>query len=238
MNSKILTSATEYSLHLLEKFCQVKFTVALLATIAVVSPLYAFRIPATGSGALAKELQDFFDVVPLNEIAVVTRTYLAQDKQFQAMLKLVQSKEGRLFIQDVEAAPVFKKLVNYMQENGLDIYYLINKLNESLNLPHLQPITAAKITGGVLGYLVDVDKLIPMEKMFEIYEDKVEHSEKFNDYTKTFLSDENVEFYLSLSKNVHFQNIENSATQLGVEKDYFQQSYLFFVVISGAVGRQ
>ncbi|XP_017892253.1 uncharacterized protein LOC108632296 [Ceratina calcarata] len=214
-----------------------KFAVMLLETLVVISPLCAFRLPTTGNGALANELQDFFDLLPLEKIIAVTKAYHVQDKQFQAMLSLVQSNEGKLFVQDVEADPACKKLLNYMQDNGLDIYYLLNKLNESLDIPHIQPRSVTEITGGIIGYLEDVAALIPLGEFTKVYEDKRKHSKVFNDYAKTFLSEENIKFYLSLHKNVHFKNVEKSAGEIGIEQAAFRQSYLFFVVISGVVGK-
>ena len=117
-----------------------KFAVAILAVLAVASPLTAFKLPATGSGALAKDLQDFVDLVPFEKIVPLVKAYAAKDKEVQVALKVLQSNELKLFFQDVEANSEIKTLLKHIQEAGLDIITLMNKLNDILGLDHISPL--------------------------------------------------------------------------------------------------
>ena len=120
-----------------------KFAVAILAVLAVASPLSALQLPASGSGALAKELQDLADLIPFEKMVPIVKAYAAKEKQVQDALKVLQSNELKLFIQDVEANPEIRKLLKHIQEAGLDIVTLINKLNDIVGLDHISPLEAS-----------------------------------------------------------------------------------------------
>ncbi|XP_076761900.1 uncharacterized protein LOC143429931 [Xylocopa sonorina] len=214
-----------------------KFIFALLAILAVASPLYAYQLPATGSGALAKELQDFFDLVPLDEVWEVSKTYLAQDEQFRLTMDALRSNEMRELIVDIEARPQFKEMMNYMQIHGLDINSIVNDYNKIIGLAPIASLNVAnsKITGGLSGYVSDIGKLIPQDKLEELFEHKRNTSKTFNDYLNTFLADDYVQFYLSIFTNSHFLKLQQDLVQVGIDGQIFEQAFPIFVVLSAVI---
>ncbi|XP_076666884.1 uncharacterized protein LOC143368243 [Andrena cerasifolii] len=120
-----------------------KFAVAILAVLAVASPLSALQLPASGSGALAKEIQYVFDLVPLDKLVPILMSYAANETDVHAALKILQSNEFKLLVQDVEAIPEVKTMMKYVHEAGLDINTLKDKLTDNLDLDHISPLEAS-----------------------------------------------------------------------------------------------
>ena len=200
-----------------------KFAVALLAVLALASPLSAYKLPASGSGALAKELQDVVDLVPFEKIIPIIKAYAAQDKEVQVALKVLQSNELKLYVADVEAIPAVKNLVKYIQNAGLDIVSLINKLNDILGLGHISALEDfdLKISGGIVGLGKDILAVIPQEKIQQVMEEKRKNSKVLNGLIHEVLKPELVKALLSLHSNKHYVKLVLEADQAKIPAEIF-----------------
>lgn len=207
-----------------------KLALAILAIVAVAS---GYKIPSTGSGALARELQDFLDLVPLNKVKELVDVYLAQDREFNLALSFVGSQESKAFIVDLEAIPEYKKLLDYMQNAGVDVYYLIQKVHEALDIRRVSPLKASdrKISGGLLGFAEDFTDLVPLDKMTELLDEKMMTSKVFFDYVTECLSPEYAGFLTGITSNPHFFNLLTQVEQAGVDSTVFNQQYFVLLVI-------
>ena len=205
-----------------------KAIVALLVVLVAASPLNAIKVPATGSGALAKEFQSFVDLVPVEKVVAVTKAYLAQDKEFQTAIKLVKGGEVKQWIEDIEHASEFKMLLNYMQNNGLDVFAMMKAFNKAIGIPPLVSVIRAylapqaQITGGIQGYVQDIFAVLPAESLVKLYEDKMEHSKVFKDFIHELMSPKYLHFYQSMYTNKHYQNVEDEAAKAGINRHTFQ----------------
>lgn len=86
--------------------------IAFLIVLIAVNSLNALQVPFTGLD-LARELQQFVDLIPIEELLEISKAYLAQDEHFQTAMKLMNSNESKQWVQDLEQAPEFKVLLNY-----------------------------------------------------------------------------------------------------------------------------
>ncbi|XP_043587393.1 uncharacterized protein LOC122569831 [Bombus pyrosoma] len=157
---------------------------AVLAVLAFASPLNAYVVPRTGNGALAAELQDFANIIPLDDIVALFHEYVNQDSEMQAWFNYIQSNEVKNLVSDLENIPEFRDLLNYQQNAGLDAYYLANKINDFLHLARLVPPNRAKraVTGGIRGFLDQVEAMLPMEQIRALFRQKLANSKVFADF--------------------------------------------------------
>ncbi|XP_076649336.1 protein G12-like [Halictus rubicundus] len=209
-----------------------KFVLAALALLAIASPLNAWKVPASGSGALAKELQDIVDLVPLNEVVSIIKAYIAQDQQVQAVLKIATSSETAAYVKEIEAVPEFKLLANYIQKAGLDIYRILNAVNKALNLAPITPLDTYKpISGkGVAGLLNDLKDVVPLQKIQELLDEKKENSPVFKDVLAEIQSSKYKEIGEVAVKSVHVANIHNAANKAGVSDNDFAYGFSVLLV--------
>ena len=213
-----------------------KFAVAILAVLAMASPLTAFKLPASGSGALAKELQDFVDLVPFDKILSRIRVYATQDKEFQAAMQVLDSNELKQFVAYAEAIPAVKTLLNHLEQAGLGITSLINKLNDVLGLAHISSLEASeyKISGGLRGFGDELASLIPLEKFSQLAEEKRKTSQVYNDFIHELLKPELVKVYLSLNSNTHYVKLVQEAEQANIDTEIFT-AYLPVLMMSKTI---
>ncbi|XP_078042707.1 protein G12-like [Augochlora pura] len=205
-----------------------RFVVAALAVMAVASPLSsAMRLPPAGSGALAKEIQDFLNLIPLDECTKIVRAYIAHDKQVQALLEIAASPESVAYIKEIEAVPEFKQLMNYFQKAGLDIYLMVNKMNEALKLDAIVPLSsyAATSGNGVHGLLNDLKAVLPMNKLRALYAEKEKNSVVFQNLIKEVTSKKYHPLILAVLQSKNVQSIALASEKIGVSGEDFSTGY-------------
>ena len=160
-----------------------KFTAVVLAVLAMSGPLNAWKVPRAGTGALADELQKFFDILPLDKMVSILLEYVSEDTEVQTMVSYLKSPEFKNLIIDAEALPEVYDLINYIQNAGVDAFYLVNKANNFLGIPALRKPGAQVygITGGVRGLIDDIKALVPVDKIKALYYKELADSKVFAD---------------------------------------------------------
>ncbi|XP_076622600.1 protein G12-like [Colletes latitarsis] len=208
-----------------------KFALSLLVVLAVASPLYAFKLPSSGSGALAKEFQDILDLIPDKKVLHLIRVYYTWDKEFQAAMKIVKGEESKEYIREVELNSKFSELILYIQNAGVDIYYLMNIINESLDLEPVVPFSLfRKKTGGIKGFIKDLADLLPLKEIEELVEDKRKNSPVFIDYVNEVISSKYHKLYDYMLSNEHKTNMMQQAEEAGIDGTIFNAYYFYFLM--------
>lgn len=196
---------------------QMKFALALLALVAASSA----RVEAvTCRDNLNDEVMDFYALLPADEMIAITVRYISEDKQFQDMIKFFKSEEFKNLVQKVEELEETRNLMNYMQKAGIDIYGAVNKLNKALGLPPLTPPKTATFssfkTGGIRGYLDEIEALIPVDKLKALYEEKLQ-CKVWGDFIKQLKSPEFQELVNKVYREPVVQHLLKRARELGVD---------------------
>lgn len=196
-----------------------KFAVVLLAVVALASPMSAWKVPRSGTGALADDLQVFVDALPLNKMINIAVEYLSSDTQFQELISFLKSTDFQQLVLEIEAIPEAIELVNYIQQAGVDVYYLLNKLHSFIGLPPIKkPIVGTlKITGGIRGFLDDIEALVPVKKIKELYKQKMATSKVFADLFTKLRSPITQTIADKLFANPHFVAILDRAKSVGID---------------------
>lgn len=199
-------------------FLQMKFALALLAFVATASA--NIEIPNFGRGELYKDIQDFIDVLPQEEIFAITLQYYSEDEEFQNMVEYFQSKGFISLVKDVEKLSEVKKLMDFIHNAGIDIYKIVNMLNDLLGLGHLTPPDYAatkQISGGIRGYVDDIMDILPVDLLNDMYEDKLENSPEFAKFIKQLESDNFQKIVNKVYGHPKFQELLEHAEDAGID---------------------
>lgn len=158
-----------------------KFALALLAFVATST---AFTIPNVGRGELAKELQDFLDILPQQKIAEITLQYYVQDAEFQAMVQYFKSDGFKQLVQEIRAMPEYKALMEYIYNAGIDVNKLREIVDKWLGISQANFAIDKQITGGIRGYVDDIRAAIrPVkDQLINLYKQKMQTSKVFQDF--------------------------------------------------------
>nr|XP_033340885.1 uncharacterized protein LOC117228909 [Megalopta genalis] len=224
MRSQYISRTARTSKHQTIEFThssnKMKFIVAALAILAVSSPINAYKLPRVGTGVLADTLQDFMDLIPVDKIMSIVMQYLAEDKEFGTLVTFLKGPEFKALIHDAESLPEVVDLLNYGQKNGLDVYQIVNKINNFIGLPALTPpntFGTMKITGGIRGFLDDVEALIPVDKIKELYHKKMATSKVFVDFMAKLRSPQAQTIANAIAANPNLKVLLVKAKKVGVD---------------------
>ncbi|KOX77673.1 Protein G12 [Melipona quadrifasciata] len=159
--------------------------VAILAVVAFASPLNAYTVPRTGSGALADQLQDFVNMVPYDDMVALLDEYVQHDPEMQQLVNYLQTNEFRNLVSGLEHIPQFVELLNYLQKAGLDAYFLVNQLNDYLHLGRISPsFRVTRATGGIRGFLDQIEAMLPLTQLEALYREKLNSSPVFSQFIR------------------------------------------------------
>lgn len=128
----------------------------LLAILAVISLDQTHQAPDFGEVPL-RHIQNIIDQLPkrINKICDDLK-----DPEVQAAIQYNLSIIKDLMI-DFEVIPEVTKLFNYLQKEGIDIYFLVNEINKALGIKELEPpnshaySTYVKRTDGIAEFFKD-----------------------------------------------------------------------------------
>ncbi|XP_076677998.1 protein G12-like [Andrena cerasifolii] len=195
-----------------------KFTAVVLAVLAMSSPLNAWNVPRAGTGALADELQKFVDIVPLDKMVSVLLEYVSEDTEVQTIIAYLKSPEFKNLVIDVEALPEVYDLINYIQNAGVDAFYLVNKANAFLGIPALKKPGAQVygITGGVRGLIDDIKALLPKDKIKALYQKELANSKVFADLIAKLKSPTTQRIVDAVRANPNYAAVLQKAKDAGI----------------------
>ncbi|KAL0116893.1 hypothetical protein PUN28_010039 [Cardiocondyla obscurior] len=160
-----------------------KFALVMLAFMAAASA--KIEIPNFGRGELYKDIQDFLDLIPVERLLEITLEYYAGDAEFQNLVRYLQSEKFKELVQEVENLSEIEELMNYIHDAGIDIYKIVNMMNEALGLPPLTPpsrFIRKRISGGIRGYVDDILAVLPRQQLQDLYDEKLKTSKAFADF--------------------------------------------------------
>lgn len=130
-----------------------KFAATVLTLLALAGSLSARKLSVAGSGEVAQDSQDTFDLVPPNKSMKVARAYLVEDNHFSSSLDIEKSPELNAFLKDIEASPEFANLARFVQGG----------LNETLARSYPKDMSETETTG-LAGSAKDSDAPVPAGK--------------------------------------------------------------------------
>ncbi|XP_062541983.1 uncharacterized protein LOC134209980 [Armigeres subalbatus] len=202
-------------------------------TVALVAIATASNIPAAASPSrtLEDDLQDFFDLLPVDKLTDLVVRYFTTDKEFQEAFAYLQGAEFAAVWDQFFALKEVKDVLNYLEEGGLAVYDLLNEVADFLGLNHVKPKGVKSLrAGGLSGFVDDALALLPLEELKALYEEKLKTSPEFKAlFDKLFSSDfqKLVDFY---------QNSKEAQAMVQKLRDHGVDVDKFFELVAGFFG--
>lgn len=182
------------------------------------STIFGLDFPAPNLRALHDDLEDFLALIPQAKVLAIVFEYLEKDQQVQWVVDYIKSTEFKELVVTVEKIPDVIKFYDYLQESGLNVYSLVNRLHSVIGLPPLVPIRSShRITGGVTGLIADIKAILPLEDIKALYYEKLETSVEFKYMIERLQSPKFQAVIDTLVANKEFQEILSAAKQVGVD---------------------
>ncbi|EFN71014.1 Protein G12 [Camponotus floridanus] len=198
-----------------------KFALALLALVATVSA-GKIELPNFGRGQLHNDIQDFIDLIDTDKVINIFLQYVAEDAEVKDAIAFLESDEFKGLVVNVEHMSEVKTLMDYIHHAGIDIYQIVNLLNDFLKLGHLTPPDFTQrvhkqLTGGVRGLVDDILAVLPKDELNDLYEKKLKSSPEFAKFVDQLKSDNFQQIVNKVYANPTFQKLLKRADEAGID---------------------
>jgi hypothetical protein len=129
----------------------------------------------TKSGrTLADDLQDFIDLLPLDDIKAIADEHLQTDGAFAAVVLYLQGPEWTELVETVGAMPAVQDFIQFLNDAGLpvdDILALIDNL-----ITGATPGTDPDEEGRLRPLLDEIEAILPLADLLALLNDKLQNS--------------------------------------------------------------
>ncbi|KAL0116912.1 hypothetical protein PUN28_010053 [Cardiocondyla obscurior] len=173
-----------------------KFTLVVVAILAVMGLGQAHQFPDFGRGPLHEDLQDILDLVPVQDCYEIFVSYVLFDKEVQEFIvELDKSKVIRDLMVNFQSIPEVNNFMDYLRKEGLNVFNVIKTLNKSVK--ELVPVnsynlilnSAQRRTGGLRGLFKDIREYVDYDAFLSLYVDKLKTSTAFANFVNELKSD-------------------------------------------------
>lgn len=138
---------------------------------------------------LAKDLQDFVDLIPQDKITQIAVRYYIFDSEVKEVVAYLKDKEFTSVWNQVFAYEDTKRLIAYLEANDVPAKKHINEVGLFFGLPDVQRglrfNKASEVKGKGFKNMVDeILLLIPQQKIGDLFNEKMDNSAAFQDLYK------------------------------------------------------
>lgn len=165
-----------------------KFTLALFGVLAISGlSKAAHQFPDFGRGPLHEDIQDLLDLIPVEKVSEIVLDYVDNDSEVQEIVEIILTTDiAQKLVKGIESIPECINLLNYLYKEGIEIYDVLNKLNNLLDIdelvppPRSAPHSSILRTGGLAGLLKDIEAEFNYKTVIRTYVRKAKTSTAFS----------------------------------------------------------
>nr|CAD7411473.1 unnamed protein product [Timema cristinae] len=169
---------------------------------------------------LNDDFQDFIDIIPIDQIKAIFLDYLNNDAEVQDAMNYLQSDAFRAIIEKVNAAKETIDFYDYLYKSGVDIYTIINNINDFFGLPHVEPKTRSLPSKRTVRELLNkIEEILPIDDLLALFKEKQENSPEFAAFVKKISGPEFHAFVDRMYNSEEFQAMIVKMESYGVDVD-------------------
>ncbi|XP_049799046.1 uncharacterized protein LOC126234400 [Schistocerca nitens] len=184
----------------------------------------AIPIPQTAAHtrSLEDDFQDFFDIIPMDQVRAIVQDHLANDTELQAVVAFVKSEDFKETLLALEEIPEYIAFLNYMYESGLDVYYYINWVHDLIGIPQLTPpsdATRSTPSRSLSSMVDDIIAILPEEELEALCQEKLQTSPEFKEMYDRMRSPEFMQVVINLLAVPEYRELKQHLLDNGVDVD-------------------
>ncbi|XP_008208307.1 uncharacterized protein LOC100115024 [Nasonia vitripennis] len=169
--------------------------------------------------SLKDDLNEFLALIPVEKIKDIFFKYLTEDEDFAEAVDYLLSNEFKSLVVEIESQPEVLSILKYLQESGLNAYEFVNKINSILGIDNITPrryTSAKRSLGGLNGFFKDVEAVLPLKEIEELYEEMMASSKEFYALMKKLSSPQFQKLVDQIMTSPKMQNLIRRAEAKGV----------------------
>lgn len=195
-----------------------KFVIALVALIGI-------NVSGAPTFALEKDLLDFVELIPLEDIQIIAEKHLRNDKEFQGAIQYLQSEEFGEIAQNLDKTEEATAVKKYLLDAGIDVDFIIEIMQEILGEISIK---SHHNTKSIKKFLEEVNTIIPYQKLLALYTEKLANSEFFQKFIDKMTSERFHKLVESLLATNEAQQAIDAIESIDVKlRNHIKMAYAF-----------
>jgi hypothetical protein len=126
---------------------------------------------------LADDLQEFIDLLPLDDILAIADDHLKTDGAFVAVVLYLQGPEWTELVETVGAMPAVQDFIQFLNDAGLPVDDILAWIDDLIK--NAVPGTDADEEGSLRPILDEVEAILPLDDLLALVNDKLQNSPDF-----------------------------------------------------------
>jgi hypothetical protein len=126
---------------------------------------------------LADDLQEFIDLLPLDDILAIADEHLQTDGAFVAVVLYLQGPEWTELVETVGAMPAVQDFIQFLNDAGLPVDDILAWIDDLIK--NAVPGTDADEEGSLRPILDEVEAILPIDDLLALVNDKLQNSPDF-----------------------------------------------------------
>jgi Fe2+ transport system protein FeoA len=126
---------------------------------------------------LADDLQEFIDLLPLDDILAIADDHLQTDGAFVAVVLYLQGPEWTELVETVGAMPAVQDFIQFLNDAGLPVDDILAWIDDLIK--NAVPGTDADEEGSLRPILDEVEAILPLTELLALVNDKLQNSPDF-----------------------------------------------------------
>lgn len=148
--------------------------------------LFSAALAAPSTRTLEDDFEDFYDLLPVDEMKTIAQKYLNSDVEFQAVITYLQGDEWAALVAEVGANPTVKEFKEYLNNAGVDIDAIIKWIHDLIAGAKPEGVVAQR---GVKDFLEEIKETLPVADLAALLINKLQNSDDFKDFYATVSSE-------------------------------------------------
>ncbi|XP_057333258.1 uncharacterized protein LOC130672630 [Microplitis mediator] len=192
---------------------------------------------------LSDDLDDFFDLIPVEDIISTTVEYVLHDEEVQHAVIYLRSEEYKTLDRALHEIPEYKEILDELAAVGLNVDKWVSEVHGFLGIDnshlHYRNKYGRINKSGIAGFIESIKLLLPYEKINDLYHEKIETSEDFKIFVQVIKSEKFQTLTNKLFENKEFQRLLHQAQEHGINlmaiSDFFLRVF-GITTPSGVIG--
>lgn len=177
-------------------------------------------LPQTAdNGNFGDHIKDFLELIDTEAVMSVVFEHLG-DQEVLTFLGFLLSEKFGEFILEFQSMAEFKEATNYLTSKGYDVISLINFINSLYELPPYEANHIVRNRRGISNMIEKVIEVLPLDKMKELFEYKLENNKEVADLFNTLTSEEFLYILKRMKANPTFQKSKETFESFGFDFKY------------------
>ncbi|CAD7085626.1 unnamed protein product [Hermetia illucens] len=174
---------------------------------------------APNGGGLVPVLEEFIDMIPLDQVLEILLTAITSDPEVQIVMEYLSGEEFHGILLSIKNDPEFNGLISFCcQELYIDAAYYINFVLGILGFPEIRSDRAYR-AGGLKGMLDEILALVPLDALESLLNEKLATDYYLQLAFKKINSDEFGAVIERLQANVAYVDMKDRLRGYGVDVD-------------------